>query len=492
MKKTTLFVLTMLLSLTSLAQTGETVTPPENLQVEEYALMTEKYTVEPMFTSIVMPLNIGTDGSNVYVQGLCPYMQQAWVKGTRSGNTVTFAKGQYFGTSSSDYGDYPLYFGGCDASWFNGATDLPLIDVVFTIDDATGTMTTETVLVVNANDSQVEAYDLFKDNVIKPAVDKAATPVTPTIVQFLPYDANAGYAGVSLDIPIVSTLGEPLLTSKLSYRIYTDTEKDIQPLVFHAENHMYLDEDMTEVPYTYDDDYDFNYGGYAAYFYHDTKDYNRIGVQAVYRGGGEEHASEIGWYDIKPYADESVTFDFNGMDKDTTPVSSSSSHAGDITSDKVMQQGDVTLTISPSGANTPNRFWVDYNLQAIQLRLYGGTLTFKVAEGKTIEKLYFNYGDWNDYNEFDCGEFSGNVWTGSAQQVVMTVYGDGGNTKLNSIAVVTKTNTESAIQDATARQSQTVRYFDLQGRELPSEAKGLVIRQVRTAEGHTHAVKVVR
>ncbi len=92
--------------------------------------------------------------------------------------------------------------------------------------------------------------------------------------------------------------------------------------------------------------------------------------------------------------------DFNALDKDTTPYSTSSSGAGDITSDKVLKQGDVTLTVSPcEGGNTPNRYWLDYNLQAIQLRLYGGKLTFEVPANSTIEKMYFFAGDWNDYNE---------------------------------------------------------------------------------------------
>ena len=99
----------------------------------------------------------------------------------------------------------------------------------------------------------------------------------------------------------------------------------------------------------------------------------------------------------------------------------------------MLHQGNVTVTVTPSYANTPNRYWKDYNLNALQLRLYGGTLTVEVPEGSTIEKMYFNNAKWHEDNSFDCGEFDGtSVWTGSTDKCVLSI---AGNTQLNSIAV---------------------------------------------------------
>ena len=487
MKKITFFLLTAMMVLSATVQAAEEVTPPTDLQVEEYALKAQSY-VWGDYTPVVMPLMIGFHDNDVYLQGLCSYLPQAWIKGTRNGNTVTFAAGQYFGAATgADYSEYPMYFGGSDASILT-ATDVNMTDVMMTIDEK-GNLTTDAWLIVNPSEDIADPYVILTSNTIVKLQDKAATPAMPSIVEFLPYSAD-GYAGVSMDIPTTDVNGEPIMISKLYYKIYSDIEKDIQPIVFTADEHFYINEDMTEIPYTFTDDYDIQYGGYAAYWYHDTKDFNRIGVQTIYRGGGEEHASEICWFDIKPYAGEGTIFDFNALDPTSTPVSNNNTHAGDITENLVLKEGNVTLTISPSEANTPNRYWLDYNLQAIQLRLYGGTMTFEVPEGNTIEKMYFNYSDWNDYNEFECGEFDGSVWTGSTNKCVLTICGDGGNTKLNSITLVVKGTTGVTTHHIIP--TNALRSFDLQGREVGASAKGLVILQQSTSDGQVKTVKVLR
>ena len=144
------------------------------------------------------------------------------------------------------------------------------------------------------------------------------------------------------------------------------------------------------------------------------------------------------------------------------------------------------------GGNTPNRYWLDYNLQAIQLRLYGGKLTFEVPANCTIEKMYFYAGDWNDYNEFDSGEFSDDlVWSGSAQKVVLTIDSSKPNTKLNKIAVMTK-DTLTGISSVSEIPVETLRSFDLQGRAVKEAARGMIIEQVRMTNGQVKTIKRMR
>ena len=492
MKKIIYFLLALLMVLPATAQDADVVTPPENLQLEEYALQSQLYQWEE-FTPVTMPLMIGFDNNDVYLQGLCDYLPTSWVKGTRNGNTITLPTGQFLGLAAgNDDNYYPMFFCGVNPDE-QTTDDVALSDIVLTIDEQ-GNMSTNSWFMVSSSAEVTEgtaAYMTLTSNSILKLEDKAATPANPTIVEFMPYTVSNGYAGLSMDIPTTDVNGEPLMTSKLYYKIYTDIEKDIQPMLFPADEHNNIDEDMTEIPYRFTDDYDIVYGGYAAYWYHDTKNFNRIGVQTIYRGGNEEHTSEIVWLDIKPYAGEGTVFDFNALDKETTPVSNKS-HDGDITEDLVLQKDYVTLTVTPSGANTPNRYWVDYNLDAIQLRLYGGSMTFEVPEGCTIEKIFFN-GEWNPYNEFDSGEMDNNqVWTGSTQKLVVYFFSGGstGNSKINSIAVVAKGTTGVSV--LTQQSATVLRTFDLQGRELPGDAKGLVIQQLRTSDGHVITKKVLR
>ena len=126
------------------------------------------------------------------------------------------------------------------------------------------------------------------------------------------------------------------------------------------------------------------------------------------------------------------------------------------------------------------------------MRLYGGKLTFEVSADCTIEKIYFYAADWNDYNEFDCGEFSDDlVWTGSHQKVVLTIDNSKPNTKLNKIAVVVKEES-TGICTTYELPVETLQVFDLQGRQLQGAVKGMVIEQIRMANGQVKIIKRLR
>lgn len=483
MKKFTLFLFVTLLSLSTMAQEEKTVvTPPADLETESWLLTAQRYDASEYTVDAFLSVNIGFSGDDVYVQGLNMYLPEAWVKGTRNGNQLTFATNQYYGELSDDSStSYDTYFAGCDVTWFDGVTGLQPIDVTFTIDETGTRWTTNTVLVVNTALDAIAGFDFLKDVVIAKPIDGAATPKAPTIYQFMPYDNTNGYGGVSLTFPPVDVDGNPLQTDKLSYILYKDVEHEESTITIPAwsdEQQDYVD--MTEIPYNFTDDYNIEAHGYAAYFYEPSSSWNRVGVKAIYVGGGETRESEIHWLQLKPYADESTIFDFNAMDQETTPVSSNSSHAGDITENKVLTADNVTLTISPyEGGNTPNRYWVDYNLQAIQLRMYGGSLTFDVPEGYVIEQIFFYTSDWNDYNEFDSGEYEDGVWTGSAQQVVLTIDESKPNTKINSIAVVVKEDTTGISTLKTTVSAGN--WYTLQGGKLSAAPtqKGLYIHNGR-------------
>ena len=484
MNRITIFLFVALLSLSTLAQKKAVVTPPEGLQTESWLLTAQRYDPTAYTVDAFLSVNVGFDGQDVYVQGLNMYLPDCWVKGTRNGNQLTFKANQYYGEMSDDEGTgYDTYFAGCDASWFDGVSGLQPIDVTFTVNEAGTSWTTNTVLVVNTLTDGIAGFDYLKDVVVAKSIDGPATPKAPSIYQFLPYDASAGYGGISLTFAPVDVDGNPLQADKLSYILYKDVEHEESAITIPAWDEDAQDYvDMTEIPYNFTDDYNILAHGYAAYFYEPSNSWNRVGVKAIYRGGDEERESEISWMLLKPFADESTVFDFNAMDAETTPYSTNNTHDGDITENKVLTADNVTLTISPcEGGNTPNRFWLDYNLKAIQLRMYGGTLTFDVPEGYTIEQIFFfaNDGYWNDYNDSDCGSLVDGVWTGSAQQVVVTIDDNQPNTRLNSIAVVVK-------NDATGISTQKTfapagNWYTLQGVKYDATPtqKGLYIHNGR-------------
>ena len=69
--------------------TEQPVAPPDSLVTEVYHLTTavnDGMAWDAYHTQV----KIGFDGDDAWLQGICPYLPEAWIKGTRDGNTVTF------------------------------------------------------------------------------------------------------------------------------------------------------------------------------------------------------------------------------------------------------------------------------------------------------------------------------------------------------------------------------------------------------------------
>ena len=357
-----------------------------------------------------VPVKVAVDGNDVYVQGFSNFLPEAWVKGVKDGNEVTFAEMQYVG-------EYYTY--GSSYAFYNG-------DAVFTFDAETGTYTAEGLIFGVLANKYYDGY--YVNPVLSPVVEKAAMPANPEVIGLT--STQYGYV-VEFAVPTVDTNGDGLVTDKLAFTFYTDIEGEIAQLTFTPDTHTRLTESLTEIPYGFSESYDF----YPTYIYLNelySEDWNNIGIQSIYTGGDELNTTEIQWFHIKDYAAPAggdVTFDFNKMDVAT---SSNVTQDGDINEYLTLTEGNVTLTISPKeeSATTPNRFWG--TSAGPQLRVYSGTLTFEVPEGSNITKIEFNAAKWNDGNSADSGEFDGTTWTGKAQKVVVSI---AANTQINSIVV---------------------------------------------------------
>lgn len=112
-----------------------------------------------------------------------------------------------------------------------------------------------------------------------------------------------------------------------------------------------------------------------------------------------------------------------------TAASSNNSNDGDFTEDKSCTKDGITITVSPSGGNTANRIWSGKNV----LRMYGGKLTVKSANGK-MSKIEITQGKWNNNNAFTppSSGSTASTWEGSSEQVELAV---AGNTQMSKITV---------------------------------------------------------
>ncbi len=145
-----------------------------------------------------------------------------------------------------------------------------------------------------------------------------------------------------------------------------------------------------------------------------------------------------------------VTFDFNASNHAT---STNESQAGDINMDEVNTVDGVVMTITPSEAATPNRYWSTKN--GPQLRMYGGSMTLEAPEGKAITKVVFNNGKWETTNTINGEVAATGLWEGNSTNVVLAV---AKNTQMNSVVVTLADKNEE-----TTTYEVPVNYFTYDG-----------------------------
>ena len=289
--------------------TSGTVEVPEGLETQPY-MLTGVYMGyyedsdmwfegEPLMGSA----QVGFDGDDIYVQGLCSYLPKAWVKGHLEGDKYVLDNGQFFGTLVYLGDAYPLYFMGCTPETNDVAS------FTLTLDPETGALVSEQWYGICANDAEVSWYDLLGTVALTPMVDEAATPETPEVLYYEYYDdEDLGF--LILDIPVIDVEGKPLLTELLGYRLFCDYGNGPEPYIFQADIYGF-DQDETIIPYDFNDEMNFLMGGQLVVVYGIGQDIRRIGVQSVYFGGDEVNLSEIGWYEFQTTALSSITADDN-------------------------------------------------------------------------------------------------------------------------------------------------------------------------------------
>lgn len=225
-------------------------------------------------------VKVGMTGNDVYVQGFSSLVPDGIMKGTltEDGDMVTFPSDQYLGVGNSLF----LNMMGLDA-------DYTILDnLVFSFDE--DNMKANDILAVVAGMNIQEEYD---QPFITPYVDHAATPANPEVIDFVDQGELGGYNYGSFNVPTVDTKGHFIDPNNLYYRIYFD---DDELFTFGPDEYPYVEEFMTDVPYYYTESYDFGVGGATVYFY--ETGFQRVGIQSVFRGGGEEHVSDIVYMEL--------------------------------------------------------------------------------------------------------------------------------------------------------------------------------------------------
>ena len=283
--------------------TDKLVEAPANLQTELYSLTADGYQGSL--------LKVGFSGSDIYVQGLDPNLPDTWVKGTVSGNKATFQSGQYIGADeAAGYHQYLVSATGeevYDDYYEEYYTEYTLsnADIVFDYDAQTKTLSNGSTFLINAGKEEVNYWAALENAQIAPFVEVAATPAAPENLDLYEggysyYNYGYGWGDLTFDLPTSDVDGNYILPEKLSYVAWVKVNGEERQLTFSSYDYVYLDDDeTTEIPFGFSEDWDFGASGTQHNFYYYVIGPEAYGVQAIYRAAGEERRSEIAWAEVE-------------------------------------------------------------------------------------------------------------------------------------------------------------------------------------------------
>lgn len=274
---------------------------PEDLVTETYLFDGTDTYYDRQTTKNV---EVGFKDSYVYFQGLSDFMPEAWVRGELVDGVVTIP--DWF------LGEYTSTFGSMNLT-FSGAT--------FTYDAEADKFYSEEGFQSLAESGY--AMDEFAKVTILKVLEQEATPADPSI-EFMK-SAYGDYI-VNLEIPIQDVDGNYMVSDKLSYVLYVEKDGEQSELEFTTDLYERIEENMTEIPYDYTDNWDItNTRIYMNQDETELQSWTKIGVQSIYRGLGVEHRSNIVWFDLAAFweatgiatvnavkADSNVIFDLQG------------------------------------------------------------------------------------------------------------------------------------------------------------------------------------
>ena len=125
---------------------------------------------------------------------------------------------------------------------------------------------------------------------------EAATPATPTITEFT--EDDYGYY-IMMTVPATDVDGNDIFAALLSYQLLVDRNGEQSVYVFSPDDYLFLEEEMTEIPYNYTDYYDIDVAGKQVYLYgDDILEWTAIGVKSIYTVDGVSNSSDIFWFPL--------------------------------------------------------------------------------------------------------------------------------------------------------------------------------------------------
>ncbi len=273
--------------------------PSKNAQIKEYIYNAQ----DLQGNDYAEKGHVAIDGDNYYFDYLLPEATErthAWIKGVRSGNTITLPNNQYIGHDISYY----LYYNGFKSQGIKdnyGQYKGDITEVTFNIDD-------KGIITLNNPDrtfpcafyisgNQFEYYN-FRHRLEPYNGDQLMQPSDVEDLKInLKMLAKYGQVSISFVMRNLSTDGSYINPDNLYYRVYLDDDV----YTFDKREYEFIHEQtMTDIPYAYRDQgnsdiYLADDGRNVAFLHEDM--FTRLGVQVIYKVGDKESCSNIVYVD---------------------------------------------------------------------------------------------------------------------------------------------------------------------------------------------------
>lgn len=281
-----------------------TVTPPADSVALPYKLT---YSNEPDAKPNTRGgVNLVADDATatIYVQGLAKTMTEGWIKGTLDGDKVVFESRQFLGTYVNDNQDqFAVFFNGAEATdemGVFGRVYKTLPDVTFAYDKENETLKTDKCVTETIGDINPLSHMVTPELIPDKSDDfRPATPANSTILSWRRF----GFVyELMVDVPSVDTEGDLLDVNCLWYRLYLDGLEE--PFVFDTDTYHYIENDMVEIPWDYQDQDGIGYDitkwtdedTRRIFFYDQPK---VIAIESVYTIDDKTRVSQRYYYDIE-------------------------------------------------------------------------------------------------------------------------------------------------------------------------------------------------
>ena len=188
-----------------------------------------------------------------------------------------------------------------------GNTEYELTDIVFDYDAQQDIISSSKTMCINSSYRILDYYGylVFRNNKFTKKEEVAATPAAPEVK--MDYNTVETIIRLSVEIPLIADDNSDLLTDKLSYIVYYEKDGQQHEMVFRATDYKGLENDIVEIPYNLNISSGIIRGGKTIMLdlaLDGLLTWTKVGAKVIYRGGGEEHASDITWFDAKTFYEE--------------------------------------------------------------------------------------------------------------------------------------------------------------------------------------------